>query len=123
MKIWIITQRHEDNSGERVLNTAYTDQSVAEHVMQLLKDTTPMLYEIKELSILGTCAAPIKTTPIEVLNLTMRTEHALKSDDIFTVERLMQLPANTLLKIPNLGRKSLDEIRDSLRALNLELRP
>lgn len=123
MKIWIITQRHEDNSGERVLDTAYTDQPVAEHIMQLLKDTTPMLYEIKELSILGTSAAPVKTTPIEVLNLTMRTEHALKADNIFTVERLMQLPANTLLKIPNLGRRSLDEIRDSLRVMNLELRP
>lgn len=123
MKIWIITQRHEDNSGERVLDTAYTDQPVAEHIMQLLKDTTPMLYEIKELSILGTSAAPVKTTPIEALNLTMRTEHALKADNIFTVERLMQLPANTLLKIPNLGRKSLDEIRDSLRVMNLELRP
>ena len=123
MKIWIITQRHEDNSGERVLDTAYTDQPVAEHIMQLLKDTTPMLYEIKELSILGTSAAPVKTTPIEVLNLTMRTEHALKADNIFTVERLMQLPANTLLKIPNLGRRSLDEIRDSLRVMNLDLRP
>lgn len=123
MKIWIITQRHEDNSGERVLDTAYTDQPVAEHIMQLLKDTTPMLYEIKELSILGTSAAPVKTTPIEALNLTMRTEHALKADNIFTVERLMQLPANTLLKIPNLGRKSFDEIRDSLRVMNLELRP
>lgn len=123
MKIWIITQRHEDNSGERVLDTAYTDQPVAEHIMQLLKDTTPMLYEIKELSILGTSAAPVKTTPIEVLNLTMRTEHALKADNIFTVERLMQLPANTLLKIPNLGRRSLNEIQDSLRVMNLELRP
>lgn len=123
MKIWIITQRHEDNSGERVLDTAYTDQPVAEHIMQLLKDTTPMLYEIKELSILGTSAAPVKTTPIEVLNLTMRTEHALKAHNIFTVERLMQLPANTLLKIPNLGRRSLNEIQDSLRVMNLELRP
>lgn len=123
MKIWIITQRHEDNSGERVLDTAYADQPVAEHIMQLLKDATPMLYEIKELSILGTSEAPIKTTPIEVLNLTIRTEHALKADNIFTVERLMQLPCNTLLKIPNLGRKSLDEIRDSLRVMNLELRP
>ena len=123
MKIWIITRRHEDNSGERVLNTAYTDQPVAEHVMQLLKDTTPMLYEIKELSILGTSAAPVKTTPIETLNLTVRTEHVLKSDDIFTIERLMQLSANTLLKIPNMGRKSLNEIQNKLRALNLELRP
>ena len=58
---------------------------------------------------------------IDDLLLTVRSTHCLKAEKIETVSQLLKLSANMLLKTPNLGRKSLDEIVMALRLRGLKL--
>lgn len=62
-----------------------------------------------------------KGAPIEALDLTVRAENCLKAENILTIEQLIKLSANSLLRIPNLGRRSRDEIRDRLKVRGLYL--
>lgn len=59
---------------------------------------------------------------IERLELTVRSEHCLKAEGIYTVSQLLECTENRLLKISNLGRKSLKEIIEQLDARGLKLR-
>ena len=61
-------------------------------------------------------------TPLRKLNLTLRTESCLTAEGMETVEQLLLCPENILLRFPNLGRKSLNEIREALAARGLELK-
>jgi len=58
---------------------------------------------------------------IDDLLLTVRSTHCLKAENIETVSQLLTWSANMLLKTPNLGRKSLDEIVMALRLRGLKL--
>jgi DNA-directed RNA polymerase alpha subunit len=60
-------------------------------------------------------------TPIEELEFTVRTENCCRAENILTVEDLCAWRAKELLKIPNLGAKSLKEIRETLAARGLTL--
>lgn len=53
---------------------------------------------------------------------TNRTFNCLKSENISTIRDLVSKTHNDLLKIPNLGRKSLKEIVDELAKHNLHLK-
>jgi DNA-directed RNA polymerase alpha subunit len=59
---------------------------------------------------------------IEQLNLTVRSENSLKAEDIFTITQLTGCTEQRLLKTPNLGRKSINEIIYCLNARGLKLR-
>ena len=59
---------------------------------------------------------------IEKLNLTLRSERCLKSDDILTIQQLQKCTENRLLRIPNLGRKSLEEIIEQMTAHGYKLK-
>ena len=61
-------------------------------------------------------------TPIEELDLTIRTMACIKAEGLETVEQLLTCKESTLLKFPNLGRKSLNEIKESLAVRGLELK-
>lgn len=61
-------------------------------------------------------------TPIEVLNLTQRSYHCLKRARIDTVEELTKRRRWDLLKIRNLGKRSLNEIQRELESYGLKLR-
>lgn len=58
----------------------------------------------------------------ETLNLTVRTGNCLKGEDIRTLEELCSKKEIDLLKIPNLGRRSLNEIREALAQRGMMLR-
>jgi DNA-directed RNA polymerase alpha subunit len=64
----------------------------------------------------------IAVDSIEKLELTVRSERCLKADDIYTITQLLGCTKNRLLKVPNLGRKSLNEIIDQLEARGLKLK-
>ncbi|MGH7961987.1 MAG: DNA-directed RNA polymerase subunit alpha, partial [Candidatus Binatia bacterium] len=59
--------------------------------------------------------------PIEDLNLSVRSVNCLQSADIRYVGELIQKDENDLLKTKNFGRKSLNEIQETLRTMGLEL--
>ena len=64
----------------------------------------------------------VSTWKIEALELTVRTERCLKAAGVFTVGKLLQFSKNNLLKLPNLGRKSQNEIIEQLARVDLKLR-
>ena len=59
--------------------------------------------------------------PVDELELTVRSANCLKSEDINYIGDLVQRTEVELLRTPNLGRKSLTEIKEVLDSHNLEL--
>ena len=51
---------------------------------------------------------------LEKLNLTVRTERCLKADEVYTLTQLLNCTKDRLLKTPNMGRKSVNEIIEKL---------
>ena len=59
---------------------------------------------------------------IEDLDLSVRSYNCLKRAGINTVEELVQRDEDEMIKVRNLGRKSLEEVQQKLSALGLSLR-
>ena len=59
--------------------------------------------------------------PINEMALTMRSMNCLKAEDIYTVAELIKWTEIQLLKTPNLGKKSLTEIKEALHEWGLKL--
>ena len=59
---------------------------------------------------------------IEELDLSVRSYNCLKRAGINTVEELVQRDEEEMMKVRNLGRKSLEEVQQKLSALGLSLR-
>ncbi|MDW8479931.1 MAG: DNA-directed RNA polymerase subunit alpha [Xanthomonadales bacterium] len=64
---------------------------------------------------------PVLLRPIDELELTVRSANCLKAESIYYIGDLVQRTEVELLKTPNLGKKSLTEIKDALKKHNLEL--
>jgi DNA-directed RNA polymerase subunit alpha len=59
---------------------------------------------------------------IEQLNLTVRTERCLKAEYIHTISQLLDCTKDRILKTPNMGRKSVNEIIDKLAERGYKLK-
>jgi len=64
---------------------------------------------------------PILLRPVDDLELTVRSANCLKAENIYYIGDLIQRTEVELLKTPNLGKKSLTEIKDVLAARSLSL--
>jgi DNA-directed RNA polymerase subunit alpha len=64
---------------------------------------------------------PILLRPVDDLELTVRSANCLKAENIYRIGDLVQKSENELLKTPNLGKKSLTEIKDVLASRSLSL--
>ena len=64
---------------------------------------------------------PILLRPVDDLELTVRSANCLKAENIFLIGDLIQRTEVELLKTPNLGEKSLNEIKDVLATRGLSL--
>ena len=67
---------------------------------------------------------PVLLRPIDDLELTVRSANCLKAENIYYIGDLIQRTEVELLKTPNLGKKSLTEIKEVLaqRGLSLGMR-
>ena len=61
---------------------------------------------------------PIKSSTLE---LSVRSANCLKNDNIVYIGDLVQRSEPEMLRTPNFGRKSLNEIREVLKIMGLEL--
>ncbi|MGA9333255.1 MAG: DNA-directed RNA polymerase subunit alpha [Rudaea sp.] len=64
---------------------------------------------------------PVLLRPIDDLELTVRSANCLKAESIYYIGDLVQRTEVELLKTPNLGKKSLTEIKDVLGSRGLSL--
>ncbi len=64
---------------------------------------------------------PILLRPVDDLELTVRSANCLKAESIYFIGDLIQRTEVELLKTPNLGKKSLTEIKDVLATKGLSL--
>jgi len=69
----------------------------------------------------GATFDPILLRPVDELELTVRSANCLKAENIYYIGDLIQRTENELLKTPNLGRKSLNEIKEVLASRGLTL--
>ena len=81
-----------------------------------LETTTAAPVEQKQLPV-----APELLRPVDDLELTVRSANCLKAENIYYIGDLIQRTETELLKTPNLGRKSLNEIKEVLAARGLTL--
>ncbi|MDP1525973.1 MAG: DNA-directed RNA polymerase subunit alpha [Rhodocyclaceae bacterium] len=68
-----------------------------------------------------TTVDPILLRPVDDLELTVRSANCLKAENIYYIGDLIQRTETELLKTPNLGRKSLNEIKEVLASRGLTL--
>ena len=64
---------------------------------------------------------PMLMRSVDDLELTVRSANCLKAENIYFIGDLVQRSEMELLRTPNLGRKSLSEIKEVLSQRNLEL--
>jgi len=62
-------------------------------------------------------------TPLSVLNLTVHAEHCLKRGRVYDVETLKAMEARDILSIPDIGKKTLQEINLALTEYENTTRP
>lgn len=67
--------------------------------------------------------ASVLDMTIEELDLSVRSYNCLKRAGVNTVEELIQKTEEDMMKVRNLGRKSLEEVQSKLASLGLALRP
>ena len=81
-----------------------------------LEETTRSAGDIAEEKI-----EPLLLRPVDDLELTVRSANCLKAENIYYIGDLIQRTEVELLKTPNLGKKSLTEIKDVLASRGLSL--
>ncbi|MDF1757728.1 MAG: DNA-directed RNA polymerase subunit alpha [Legionellaceae bacterium] len=64
---------------------------------------------------------PVLLRSVDDLELTVRSANCLKAESIYLIGDLVQKTENELLKTPNLGKKSLTEIKDVLASRSFTL--
>ncbi|MCK4870499.1 MAG: DNA-directed RNA polymerase subunit alpha [Gammaproteobacteria bacterium] len=64
---------------------------------------------------------PVLLRPVDDLELTVRSANCLKGENIYYIGDLVQRSESDLLKTPNLGKKSLNEIKTVLASRGLSL--
>jgi DNA-directed RNA polymerase subunit alpha len=85
-------------------------------VFAALEGTAPAVEEKKAPQV-----DPILLRPVDDLELTVRSANCLKAENIYYIGDLIQRTETELLKTPNLGRKSLNEIKEVLASRGLTL--
>jgi DNA-directed RNA polymerase subunit alpha len=75
----------------------------------------------REAQALESTFLPILLRPVDDLELTVRSANCLKAESIHLIGDLVQRAEVDLLKTPNLGKKSLNEIKQVLAMHNLSL--
>jgi len=115
-KLIIELQTNGTIDPEEAIRSAATILADQVSVFVELKSETKSQKEQREIAI-----DPILLCPVEELDLTVRSANCLKAENIFYVGDLVLRTEMELLKTPNLGKKSLTEIKDVLTSRGLSL--
>jgi DNA-directed RNA polymerase subunit alpha len=107
-------------------NGAIDPEEAVRRAANILQDQISIFVELKSPEAAAVAMPepninPLLLRPVDDLELTVRSANCLKAENIFYIGDLVQRTENELLKTPNLGKKSLTEIKDVLASHQLSL--
>ena len=107
-------------------NGAIDPEEALRHAARILVEQLTVFADLKGLPTLieekkATQIDPVLLRPVDDLELTVRSANCLKAENIYYIGDLIQRTETELLKTPNLGRKSLNEIKEVLATRGLTL--
>lgn len=111
-------------------NGAFSGRDIVSLAAKILEEHIRMFVDLSEVGSLGGILVPpeedkktkILEMAIEDLDLTVRSYHCLKRANIHTVDDLIKKTEDDMLKVRNLGKKSLLEVIAKLESLGLSLK-
>lgn len=114
---------------EVTTNGAFTGSEIVSLAAKILEDHVKLFVELSEtmsgVDILVTPEGPSESKILEVniedMDLSVRSYNCLKRAGIHTVEDLTKKTEDDMLKVRNLGRKSLDEVIQKIHSYGLSL--
>lgn len=149
MKVWVIHWHCLDNDTSGIYPQAYTDKDLALHVHGILRMDMDGIrtYMISEVELLDSTKIKSQATVVPapqvnyrwfdrngklphdgvegktpIIDLGVRAYNALRSEGVTTVEQLLCWEENYLLRLPGMGRKSVNDIKHYLQSRGLKLR-
>jgi DNA-directed RNA polymerase subunit alpha len=93
--------------------------SILQHQLSCFSEVIPRTFLQEDLGY--TNVSPMLSRAVEDLDLTVRAANCLKAENIYFIGDLVQRTESELLRTPNLGRKSLSEIKALLTEHRLSL--
>lgn len=109
-------------------NGAFSGRDIVSLAAKILNDQVSLFVSLSEIGKLNTIVEPagdvtkkILEMTIEDMDLSVRSYNCLKRANIHTVEDLTKKTEDDMLKVRNLGKKSLDEVIAKLVSLGLKL--
>ncbi|MEF3193849.1 MAG: DNA-directed RNA polymerase subunit alpha [Halothiobacillaceae bacterium] len=107
-------------------NGAVSPEDAVRQAAAILQDQLAVFIDLKAESVERPVVResgidPILLRPVDDLELTVRSANCLKAENIYFIGDLIQRTEIELLKTPNLGKKSLTEIKDVLARHGLSL--
>ena len=101
-------------------------EEAVRHAAKILHEQISVFVQLKEsevgdAEILEERIDPVLLRSVDDLELTVRSANCLKAENIYYIGDLIQRTEVELLKTPNLGKKSLTEIKDVLATRGLSL--
>ncbi len=109
-------------------NGAFSGRDIVSLAAKILDDQVRMFVCLSEIGNINTLIEPAGDTQkkilemtIEEMDLSVRSYNCLKRANIHTVEDLTKKTEDDMLKVRNLGKKSLDEVIAKLVSLGLKL--
>ena len=109
MKTLIAKRDNDSRDAYRLAGDAYI---IAEQMLEHRQKVFEKWKQEKE----------IEPEDIWTLEITVRTQNCLKAEGIRTIKQLQNYTERRLMKIPNLGRKSVTELIEQMAALGYNLK-
>ncbi len=110
-------------------NGAFSGRDIVSLAAKILEDHVKMFVSLSELGNIDILVPPEEDKKIKILEMTIeemdlsvRSYNCLKRANIHTVEDLTKKTEDDMLKVRNLGKKSLDEVIAKLISLGLKLK-
>ena len=125
---------HDNNYDKLVLdvttNGAFTPQQAVAIASKILIDHLDLFAQIESLVSFDSIMDEVEEEQvdkyqemsIEELDLSVRSYNCLKRANIITVQELTQKTEDDMMKVRNLGKKSLKEVREKLKTLGLSFK-
>lgn len=93
------------------------------HILTEINEESLEEAENQEEEVIGEPVNSVSQKMIEELELSVRSYNCLKRAGITTVEELTEKTEEEMIHVRNLGKKSLNEVKEKLHSLGLSFKP